>query len=255
METDPTTAPSVAYYDGFWKRFRASSSIHPANLYRYELVRHAILKYASGATVLVDFGCGNGTLIGHLQGSTSIRQFLGVDASVEIVKANQQLLPDAKFSQADLQVELTDNFRELADVVICCEVIEHLGVYQPLLRSAAKALRKDGVFILTTQGGKRRRHDIELLGHVRHFRLAELAADVQQAGFVILEQRQCGFPILNLQKIMASLFLNRVKTELASESEPSALFQLACKVVGVGLRVSSRWHGPQLLIVARRAEL
>jgi hypothetical protein len=58
--------------------------------------------------------------------------------------------------------------------------------------------------------------------------------------------------VLNLQKMAASMFMGRVREELASPQEPTFLFRVACKIVGWGLRFSSTRFGPQLVIAARK---
>jgi hypothetical protein len=124
--------------------------------------------------------------------------------------------------------------------------------YLPAFRIAHTCLRPGGHFILTTQGGKRRRHDVELLGHLRHYDINTLASEVADAGFEIIQKQQAGFPALNLQKITASMFIGQVSKELASNSEPSLLFKFACKIIGLGLTVSSKKSGPQLVILAKK---
>jgi len=252
MNNAPSESASAQYYNAFWRRFKATADRHPANIYRHQLIRGAIDRRAPNAECLVDFGCGTGALIKYLQASTGIRRFLGIDTSSEIVEFCKNTVPGAEFLQTDLQGKLAEPLIAAADIVVCSEVIEHLEQYKPLLQSAAQVVKPSGIFVLTTQGGKRRRHDIELLGHLRHFNLDELAEDVRNCGFVIEEKWQCGFPVLNLQKVLASLFFNRAKRELASEHEPSGLFRLACQIVGISLKFSTKYFGPQLVIVARQ---
>jgi hypothetical protein len=161
-------------------------------------------------------------------------------------------MPQHEFYHLDLQHENIAEWTEVADVVVCTEVIEHMEVYKPLLVSAAKALRPEGLFVLTTQGGKRRRHDIELLGHVRHYDMDQLQRDVEETGLKVETKAKCGFPVMNLQKIAASIFMGCVQKELASMLEPTFLFRVAYKIVGWGLKFSSTHFGPQLVIAGRK---
>jgi predicted TPR repeat methyltransferase len=249
------TSPQISsaeYYDGFWERFGTSANQHPANLYRYNLIHEALQSLPHGNDCLIDLGCGNGALIQQMQAKHSFQRFVGFDTSPEVVRMCQRALPQYEFQQADLQEAPLDKWASTADVVVCTEVIEHMEVYKPLLQSAATILKPGGLFILTTQGGKRRRHDIELLGHVRHYDLDALAEDVGRTGLSIERKTKSGFPILNLQKIAASIFIGKVRKELASPAEPSMLFRFACVIVGWGLKLSARQHGPQLLIAARK---
>ncbi len=250
----PTASVSTTeYYDGFWERFGTSANQHPANLYRYDLIKEALARSAHESDCLIDLGCGNGALIQYLERDHTFARYIGFDTSGEVIRLCQKLMPRHEFHHADLQQqEFIDRWAGTAGVVVCTEVIEHMELYKPLLASAARILKPGGLFILTTQGGKRRRHDVELLGHVRHYDLEALARDVEEAGLKIETKMKCGFPVLDLQKIAASLFIGQVRKELASPQEPSPLFRLACKIVGWGLKVSSRQAGPQLVIGARK---
>lgn len=248
----PSARPAVRESEEFWDRFTASASVHPANLYRYNLISNLIQDWNGGKDHIVDLGCGNGNLLEHLHRRAIGRQLTGIDGSQAITDRNQKTLPFARFAQADLQLAETFPCLGRVDVVVCSEVVEHMPNYVPVFRIASNLLRSGGLFILTTQGGKRRRHDIELLGHLRHYEISSLAAEVAAAGFQITKQQQAGWPALSAQKVAASLFMGKVEQELASTKPPSGLFRFACAVIGVGLKVSSRSHGPQLVIAARK---
>ncbi len=250
---EATINPSgVQESEEFWDRFTASASLHPANLYRYTLISDMIAQLEGPKDSIMDLGCGNGVLLAHLRDRGLGRELMGFDGSSAIIERNRQRMTFAKFAQADLQAPERFPRQAPADVVVCSEVVEHMPDYLPTFRIAYACLRPGGHFILTTQGGKRRRHDVELLGHLRHYDINELAREVGEAGFQIIRQQQAGWPALTLQKVAASMFMGRVSKELASHDEPSLLFRTACKVVGVGLKLSSKSHGPQLVILARK---
>lgn len=236
----------------FWDRFTASASVHPANLYRYNLISDLVQAWPGPKDHIVDLGCGNGVLLQHLHQRGIGQKLTGLDGSQVIVQRNRQRLGFAEFDQADLQLPEKINPRLRADVVICSEVVEHMPDYAPVFKIAHDLLPSGGLFILTTQGGKRRRHDIQLLGHLRHYNINALAAEVASAGFKITRRQCAGWPALTAQKIAASMCMGRVEKELASTQEPSALFRLACRVVGLGLKLSSKKAGPQLVIAAQK---
>jgi SAM-dependent methyltransferase len=240
------------YYNQFWERFGASANQHPANLYRYNLIKRVVASSVHGSDCFMDLGCGNGALIRHLQCDQAFKRYIGLDTSSDVIRLCKSSMPQHEFYHLDLQQESTSERTGVADVAVCTEVIEHMKVYKPLLANAAKALKPGGLFVLTTQGGKRRRHDIELLGHVRHYDIDQLQRDIEKTGLKVETKWKCGFPVLNLQKIAASMFMGRVRKELASSREPTFLFRLACKIVGWGLKFSSTRCGPQLVIAARK---
>lgn len=233
-------------------RFDTSSRLHPANLYRYQLISGIIQKWQGPKARIIDLGCGNGSLLKHLKQRGIGRTLIGVDGSQEVIKKNTKAMPFASFFFADLQACEKLPFKCKADIVVCSEVIEHIPHYQAVFQLAWSCLDVGGLFILTTQGGKRRRHDIFLLGHLRHYKIEDLAAEVAENGFKILQKQKMGWPALTIQKAAASFFMNKVKNELASGREPSRLFQLACWIIGCALKVSSKKHGPQLLVISRK---
>ena len=200
----------------------------------------------------MDLGCGNGTLLRHLRGQPGLERLVGIDASQEIITRNRARGDGIEFFQGDLQELQRPDLSGWADVVICSEVIEHMPDPDPVFPAAWDLLKPGGMFLLSTQSGKRRRHDIELLGHLRHFELSELKAKVCAAGFTVTRAWACGWPVLNLQKIAASALLGRVTRELASEQEPSFFFRVACRLVGAGLKFSSKSMGPQVFVVAQK---
>ena len=253
---DPKQTQSAVHEsEEFWERFSASASLHPANLYRYDLIADLVARDKQQHQTIVDLGCGNGSLLSYFHHRGFGTRLLGVDGSAAIIQHNKKRLPFAEFQQADLQLAKQFPLEIQADVVTCSEVIEHMPDYAPVFDIAHRLLRPGGLFILTTQGGKRRRHDIELLGHLRHYNILELAAETAAKGFEILRKQEAGWPALTLQKVAASMFMNRVAKELASHEEPSLLFRLACRIVGIFLKCSSKSFGPQLVIVARKPDI
>jgi 2-polyprenyl-3-methyl-5-hydroxy-6-metoxy-1,4-benzoquinol methylase len=243
---------TVAYSDEFWSKFERNAAKHPANLYRYDQIADQITQQVLKLGCIVDLGCGNGSLLKRLKGIFPKARLVGVDSSLQIISRNQLHADGIEYMQADLQDFKNHPLEGIADVVICSEVIEHMPLPYPTFGAAYAILRRGGLFILSTQGGKRRRHDIELLGHLQHFSLPELQDKVKEAGFVIDRAWACGWPVLDAQKVAASAFLGKVSEELASDKEPSVAFDVACALVGIGLRFSSKSKGPQLFVVARK---
>ncbi|HLB34837.1 MAG: hypothetical protein A3F67_03315 [Verrucomicrobia bacterium RIFCSPHIGHO2_12_FULL_41_10] len=242
----------VSEAEDFWDHFTSSAQIHPANIYRYQLIADIIKKFNIASNSIIDLGCGNGALLSHLKASLLGDIFIGFDGAQSIIERNKRNLEFAQFYQADLQEPNNFPFKEQADLVVCSEVVEHMPNYTPVFQLAYELLNPGGYFILTTQGGKRRRHDVELLGHLRHYNLHELGEEVVSFGFQLHHKQQVGWPVLNLQKIAASLLIKRVEKELASPEDPTPLFRLACRIVKQGLKLSSKRKGPQLIIIGRK---
>jgi len=120
------------------------------------------------------------------------------------------------------------------------------------LKSVSKTVKKGGLLVLTTPSGKMHRLETELFGHIRHFDRDKLAKEVEGFGFKILRKTNGGFPMLNLERWLASLFLDRVKKSLSADFEQTKFFKLANIVIGCGMKISSKKHGCQLVIVGER---
>ncbi|MBK9394592.1 MAG: class I SAM-dependent methyltransferase [Uliginosibacterium sp.] len=105
------------------------------------------------------------------------------------------------------------SLRPSYDVAVCSEVIEHLPESQTALSNIAGALRPGGVLILTTphafstaelfarllvfplvRGLVRKLYaeHVEDLGHINRLTRTALLNQIQNAGFEVLEQHDCG---------------------------------------------------------------
>jgi len=241
---------SVTEADEFWERFEGQFKHHPANLYRYDLVAKLIQSLPHRKDTIVDVGCGNGTLLAYLKGLGIGKRHFGFDGSSRVVESNRRIHSDIEFGQWDLQ-DVSQTPAIEADIVICTEVIEHMPVYTPAFTASRSLLKAgQGILILTTQGGPRRRHDIELIGHLRHYETETLAREVESHGFQCIHRQSAGWPFLDIQKILASIFMGRVVNEINSSEGPSLLFKVGCAVIGAGLKFSSLVRGPQIVIAA-----
>jgi predicted TPR repeat methyltransferase len=241
---------SVREADEFWERFEGQFRHHPANLYRYDLVAKLIKSLPHRKDTIVDVGCGNGTLLSFLKARKIGTRHLGFDGSARAIESNRKRLPDIEFGQWDLQ-DATQAPKLEADIVICTEVIEHMPHYTPAFTASRSLLQPGkGVLILTTQGGPRRRHDIELIGHLRHYETGALVREVEQHGFECIHRQNAGWPFLDLQKILASMLMGRVVDEINSTKGPSLFFKTGCEFIGLGLKISSKSRGPQIVIAA-----
>lgn len=151
-------------------------------------------------TRLLDVGCGNGYLAGHL-----LRRgyaVTGVDLSHEGIEIARREHKAGRFEVQSVEQDLlacleTDPF----DVIVSTEVIEHLYSPQSFVRACFDALRPGGVMILTTPdhnwiknvliavSGRFDRHVDPNFegGHIKFFSRATLAQLLESAGFGDLE--------------------------------------------------------------------
>lgn len=106
-----------------------------------------ILKTAAAKTVL-DLGCGNGALAGHL---ASIGYLVtGCDYSESGIERARVQHPGIPFFQHDVTEELPPMHHGGYDAVVSTEVIEHLLLPRKLMGNAFRALKPGGIFVAST---------------------------------------------------------------------------------------------------------
>lgn len=147
---------------------------------------------------VLDLGCGDGRLTGHLRG----RHIVAADVSeVALARARKRL------TGSDIElVELTPGaafpFDDGAfDLVLCAETVEHVVDLEPLLAEARRILRPGGEIAVTTPAhGRRTGLSLLLRGfertfdplspHVRFFARDSLQSVLEEAGFDVRSVRR-----------------------------------------------------------------
>jgi len=254
-----TTSNRGANYEVYWSRLQESSRYHPANRFRYFLIASRLRRYLKPGMSLLDMGCGDARLLLRLRSRWPQNRFAGCDISHKVIGYNREQHPGIEFFQADVSArDLAERASETSrsgfDIVICSEVIEHVEDDRGLLQNAAALLAPGGYLILTTQSGPQYRIDFELVHHLRHYRRTDLEGLVRAEGLEIVESFNCGFPVLNLQKIVANAMMDTVMRSTASSEKPPGIVRAIMLIMYVLMRFSPKWSGPQIFIAARRQE-
>ncbi len=99
---------------------------------------------------IIDAGCGNGRLVRWLRENGFMGEYLGVDASTELLRIAKKNFPQEKFELHDLR-----EFRSSAkyEAVFCIAVLHHLRSEQERLQALQNlhaSLQKGGKIFLTT---------------------------------------------------------------------------------------------------------
>jgi 2-polyprenyl-3-methyl-5-hydroxy-6-metoxy-1,4-benzoquinol methylase len=149
-----------------------------------------------GAQRILDLGCGNGALCGHL--SSEGFEVTGCDPSEEGIALARRAYPHIPFYHLgayDGPAPLGTDF----DVVVSTEVIEHLFLPRSLPRFASGVLRSNGHLILSTPyhgylknlllslSGRWDRHFSPLWdgGHIKFWSRTTLADLLSDEGFTV----------------------------------------------------------------------
>jgi 2-polyprenyl-3-methyl-5-hydroxy-6-metoxy-1,4-benzoquinol methylase len=237
-----------AQYDKWWTDFISANVDDPGTALRADLVIKQIK--TSRVTNVLDAGCGSAELIRKILNKTENVAVSGLDVSQKIIEMNKKRYGNANFFCLNLNDE-NPAIPRTFDMVVCCEVIEHLRNWQNAVTTLSKLVAKDGYIIVTTQSGKIYRHH-KTLGHLKHFRKEEIEKELTNNGMCIMESHYSGFPFMNLKNILAHIFYKKIEKNLLKSEKQSGLNKVAFKIFGFLYAISSKKHGPQIFILARK---
>jgi len=148
--------------------------------------------------------------------------------SQELVVSN---LPNAKFIASDLEV-IKDDLGRRFDLVICADVIEHLGDPTSCTDFIAKHLEKDGLAIFSTPERDLVRGRTAMKSgnvvHVREWNAAEFKQFLESRGLNVIDH----------------LFLPQMRLSVID-----AMIHKCCS----SLLQTAKWHGCQTVIAKRKS--
>lgn len=222
---------------------------------RSALVTHCLNKYFFNAKSILDVGCGTGFVLSKISGSFPEARLFGSDVFIEALRfAAVKLKRKAAFMQMDARkIPYTDEF----DVILACDVLEHINEDELVLENFYRSLRQDGGLVLTVpQHPWLWSTSDDKASHVRRYAVSELSDKVEKAGFTIL--LNTSFVSLLLPALMASrLPAKRDKNPQGNEflistrlnSVFAAIMRLEYWLITRGVRFPA---GGSRLVVARK---
>ncbi len=119
------------------------------DLWSEHLARYAFARRYVGGKSVLDAGCGTG--YGSAELAQEAASVTGIDFAADAAGyagGNYRLLPNVRFATGS--VEQLPFRTGVFDVVVAFEVIEHLADYPAFVSEAARVLKADGVFIVST---------------------------------------------------------------------------------------------------------
>ena len=132
---------------------KKSASGNHKNL--YIAVKDIITKYPYAA--ILDLGAGYGTVPWVLkQYGVSWSRYVCTDISMEGLKRAKHFVPEVEIhkARADVDFSVPEIEPHSFDIVVCCEVWEHLTDYFPAAVNAYKYLSNNGISIVTIPNGR-----------------------------------------------------------------------------------------------------
>jgi len=176
MQTEPTSSAANIntpdYWDGVYRQEWESGGVLGGNYHRdYGPIHDAVIGLIKDGSSVLDIACGAGMLCRKIKQRLPRTRVLGVDFSEYTICQNQQ-----QDQHLEIEYRCLDIRDSLAcvggtfDVVLMCEILEHLEEPEVVVAKALDLLKPGGRFILTCP------HDDQIPDpeHVRYWSHDEL---------------------------------------------------------------------------------
>lgn len=184
----------AAVYNRKWPEWTDFIRYNPGARHRRRLTLKLIAD-APFKTVL-DVGCGNAELLSLLAAKYPDASLQGADFSAEIVKRNRKCLPGIPFHVLDIEAGCV---QQQFDIVICCEVIEHLGDRRKGLTHLKGMARPGGYVAITCPTGPVYETE-RYFGHTTHPTIDEIREHARALDLEIVKLWNWGWPTYSAMK-------------------------------------------------------
>lgn len=181
-------------YDMFHKDTLVQKHIVNESNFTYRIILEILNKYIKDNDDILDVGCGAGVISfyfaskGHKVYGIDISE-RAIDSCINSLKILK--LKTASFSVMDFPSRIPN---KTFDVVIMCEVLEHLEDDDKAFKQIFALLKKGGIAIISTPSKNAPLFRIgyvnnfdKKVGHLRRYNLNELIRKSNKYGFIILE--------------------------------------------------------------------
>ena len=234
----------------FWDNIEISYPLYPTVRHRKRFVVSAAKKFINSnrESFIFDYGCGTGDILKSAGEELGLhaKQLGGSDMSKKSIAISKN-----KIKSLYLFRELYPRLPQLCDAIICSEVIEHASEYNDILAWIYDNLKIDGIFILSTQGGKMHKID-EYSGHVQTFEINKLCQKLEHLGYKIIYKRKWGWPLFTLQKYITNFKFESIKSNYLEGNlniTKKTIFNIFYLVYFLHNYINK---GPQLYIIAKK---
>ena len=210
---------------------------------RYLLRRDRILSFLDGASAgvprgsVVEVGCGAGALLHDLR----VRGFAchGLESSAEAVDVARKIHRD---TGTVIGAEPDNAWSEQFDVLICCEVLEHIEDDLAALRSWVPWIKHGGKVILSVPAhASMWGPSDEWAGHFRRYSREQFTRLAQGAGLVVDKVECYGFPLANVTRHLRDFTARRRTLESRAANTARSGIDRSAEVKLYG--VQSSWLG------------
>lgn len=242
------TERNEALYDSFWETVPDYSRYNPGARHRRRLLLRALPRHHGFS--LLDVGCGDGLFLRILRlERPDIPSLDGADLAPAQVERNRSSMPGMDFHVLDIQAAALDT---TFDVVVCSEVVEHVGDQRAAMENLGKMVRGKGQLIVTCPTGTLYRTERHF-GHVHHPTQSELISHANAAGLRLVSISNWGWPTYKLIK-----WATNVNADWALRNFAGGPYTRSAKALSTGLywlnylNASTDERGCQLIAVFTR---
>lgn len=199
---------------------------------RRDWIVDAIRRYSTGSgAAAIEIGPGSGVYLPELLSRFS--RVSAADIELSFLEQSRRICPDeSRLTVHSDDITRTKLSPNTYDLVLCSEVVEHIGDSRAAIAGMYKILQPGGVLILSTPHrystlemtarvalkppmihlvGLLYREPVLELGHVNLLTRGQLESQISSAGFEILERHTCGFYLPVLAEIGGALALRLEK--------------------------------------------
>lgn len=181
---------------------------------RYLMRRDRILNYLRNRKqkgTLLEIGCGTGALIEDCRRLGY--RCDGLEISEDALKIARSV--HQKNDDVHLYSEFCDSLTEKYDILISCEVIEHIEDDLSALKLWASTLKADGVAVISSPSNPANFNALDLwAGHFRRYTHKSMTNLCENAGLEIIRFESYGYPLVDLtEKIRGWICKRQLKKQ------------------------------------------
>lgn len=188
------------FYDGLWRDLGDFARYNPGARHRRRHVARFIRDL--DFTTVLDLGCGAGEMLTLLrEKSPRALSLCGADVAAELLERNRSALPWARFVRLDIE---RGHLAEEFDLVLCCEVLEHLHDQAGVLQNLGAMVAPGGHLLITCPTGPVFETETRF-GHVRHPTADRVREIAVAAGLEPVHLERWGFPAYAATKWLVNL--------------------------------------------------
>jgi 2-polyprenyl-3-methyl-5-hydroxy-6-metoxy-1,4-benzoquinol methylase len=236
-------------WDTYWLDVQA---IGPLTYTRFRLMLNEVrCRLVTPPDVILDVGCGSGAMLSLLKHEFPEAACLGIEPSSVARAALPEVLRPHVLAGDVLELE-PQLPSQIAQLVVCSEVLEHVPDPQKVLASIAKLAAPGALLILTVPSGMQHWSvQDDIAGHLRRFEAKDFKALLESSGLQVLNLYVWGGPVSALYNRL----INRLGPTRAANCGQSFWGRAIARILTLALRFDDFFIGTrgfQLVAAARK---